>query len=182
MPSSTLMRHLHAVALGQREGMASVMFSDIVNSTSLAAALGDHHWAVTVRRHLTLVESIVKEGGGQVVKTLGEGAMSTFASASDALLVAQKIQIQNANERHEPQLVLRVGIDSGDVIQTEDDFFGSVANKAARIASVAAPGEIRVSEATLLLAGSRHEFQFDIALETELKGFDGNHLLYRLDW
>lgn len=168
--------------LGQREGMASVMFSDIVNSTALAAALGDHHWATTVRRHLALVGSVVEGGGGQVIKTLGDGAMSSFASSRDALRAARDIQLRNAAETHEPRLVLRIGIHSGDVIQTEDDFFGSVVNKAARIASAAAPGEIRVSEATRLLAGARREFRFDGAVETELRGFEGHHLLYRLGW
>ncbi len=84
--------------LDQRQGMATAMFSDIVGSSGLAAAMGDHMWAATVRKHLSLVECIVIEGGGQLIKTLGDGTMSTFASASDALTTAQEVQRQNAGK------------------------------------------------------------------------------------
>ena len=168
--------------LGQRDGMASVMFTDIANSSALAAAMGDHLWAATVRKHLALVERVVTEGGGRLVKTLGDGTMSSFASARDALTAAQEVQRQNATDPGEPALDLRIGIESGAVIQTVDDFFGSVVNKAARVTGAAAPGEIRVSEATQLMVGSRQEFRFADPVGTELRGFDGIHLLFRLDW
>lgn len=168
--------------LDQREGMASVMFSDIVNSTALANAMGDALWVVTVRHHLAFVEKLVTDAGGQLIKSLGDGTMSTFSSARVALEVAQKIQRENAKSTREPPLQLRVGIHSGDLIQTKDDFFGSVVNKAARVASVASPGEIRVSEATSLMAGSDLDFSYVDPVETELRGFQGSHMLFRLDW
>ena len=137
---------------------------------------------VTVRHHLAFVEKLVTDAGGQLIKSLGDGTMSTFSSARVALEVAQKIQRENAKSTREPPLQLRVGIHSGDLIQTKDDFFGSVVNKAARVASVASPGEIRVSEATSLMAGSDPDFSYVDPVETELRGFQGSHMLFRLDW
>jgi class 3 adenylate cyclase len=168
--------------LDQSEGMASVMFSDIVNSTALADAMGDNLWVATVRNHLALVERLVTKAGGQLIKSLGDGTMSTFSSARTALEVARQIQRQNAQSTREPPLQLRIGIHSGEVIQTKDDFFGSVVNKAARVASVAAPGEIRLSEASSLMAGSCPEFRFVDPVDTELRGFSGTHMLFRLEW
>jgi len=168
--------------LDQREGMASVMFSDIVNSTALANAMGDALWVRTVRHHLAFVEKLVTDAGGQMIKSLGDGTMSTFSSARVALKVAQKIQRENAALTREPSLQLRIGLHSGDLIQTKDDFFGSVVNKAARIANAASPGEIRVSEATSLMAGADPDLSQVDPIDTELRGFPGTHMLFRLDW
>ena len=168
--------------LDQREGMASVMFSDVVNSTALANAMGDALWVATVRHHLAFVEKLVTDAGGQMIKSLGDGTMSTFSSAAVAQATAQRIQRENATLDREPPLQLRIGIHSGNLIQTKDDFFGSVVNKAARIASSAAPGEIRVSDATSLMAGSDPDFSYVDPIDTELRGFQGSHMLFRLEW
>lgn len=169
-------------AYGQSEGMATIVFSDIVNSTALAGFTGDHLWTATVRKHLALVEGIVAEHGGQLVKSLGDGTMSSFRSVRDALTAARQIQRQNAASAGEPPLELRIGINSGDVVQTVDDFFGSVVNKAARTTGAAAPGEIRLTEATRLMVGTASEFSIVDPVETELRGFEGSHVLFRLGW
>ena len=166
--------------LDQTDGMATIMFSDIVNSSRLATAMGDRMWAATVRKHLALVEEIVTEHNGQVVKSLGDGAMSNFATARDALAAAAAIQRRNAAESGEPPLVLRIGLHCGDVIRTKDDFFGSVVNMAARISDVAGPGEIRVSDAVRLMAGEG--WAFEEPLQMPLKGLEGEHLLFRFGW
>jgi class 3 adenylate cyclase len=168
--------------LDQREGMATVMFSDVVNSTALANALGDTVWVATVRHHIALIEKLVTAAGGRLIKSLGDGTMSTFSSARVALRVAREIQRENAKSDREPPLQLRIGLHSGSLIQTGDDFFGSVVNKAARVASAATPGEIRVSEATSLMAGSGPDLSYVDPVDTELRGFGGTHLLFRLNW
>ncbi len=108
--------------------------------------------------------------------------MSTYSTAHGALEVAQKIQRENAASTREPPLQLRIGIHSGETIQTKDDFFGSVVNKAARIASAALPGEIRISETTSLMAGSGPDFKYIDPVDIELRGFEGSHMLLRLGW
>ena len=168
--------------LDQREGMASIMFTDIANSTAITSVLGDAVWAGAVRDHLAMVGAVVASQGGQLVKSLGDGTMSSFSSAREALAAAVEIQRRNADPKAEPPLSLRIGIHSGEVIQTEDDFFGTVVNKAARIAVVAAPEQIRVSDATRVMVGRSDEFEFADAVALALRGLEGEHLIYRLEW
>lgn len=166
----------------QTEGMASVMFTDIADSSALASALGDRMWAAVVQDHLTLVGDGIAAHGGRLVKSLGDGTMSTFATARAALSAAAAIQRANSASRTEPPLRLRIGVHTGDVVQTEDDFFGTVVNKAARIAAAAEPDEICVSEATRLLAGSGGDFRFSERFGAALKGLPGEHGLHRMAW
>ena len=168
--------------LDQREGMASVMFTDIANSSAIAEVLGDRVWAASVADHFDRVGAVIAAQGGQLVKSLGDGTMSSFASARAALGAAIAIQRQNAAAECEPPLTLRSGIHTGDVIQTRDDFFGTVVNKAARVAAAAGPDEIRVSEATRLMAGSAQGLRFADPMTVTLKGLEGDHLIHTLDW
>lgn len=163
-------------------GIASVMFTDIADSSSLAETLGDTKWSDVVRSHLALVSRLIEETGGSLVKSLGDGTLSAFPSVSAALRAAILIQHENAMLGQEPNLRLRVGIHTGDVVQTDDDFFGTVVNKAARVAAAAAPGDIRVSEATRVMVGGNKEFGFTDAASVPLKGLDGEHLIHRLEW
>ena len=80
-----------------------------------------------------------------------------------------------------PAISLRIGIHTGNVVQTDDDFFGSVVNKAARIVTLAAPGEIRVSDATQTKIGERDDFHFSEMTSVQLEGFEGKHVIYRLE-
>lgn len=165
----------------QTEGMATIMFTDIANSSRLAEALGDRIWAGAVRAHLDLVAEIIRENGGQLVKSLGDGTMSSFSSAASALRAATQIQRRNRATGREPRLRVRIGVHSGDVIQTADDFFGTVVNKAARIASAAGPGEILASDATRLMAGP-DRFAFETGQTAALRGLPGDHLVHHLAW
>lgn len=167
--------------LDQREGLATVMFTDIVNSSAIADLLGDIAWTNRVREHFDEVADIIAAEQGQLVKSLGDGTMSSFPSARRALQAARAIQRNNAESETEPPLSLRIGIHSGDVVQTDNDFFGTVVNKAARIAAAATAGEIRVSEATVLMAGDRAG-PYDEPSEVSLKGLSGQHKLLRLGW
>jgi len=75
-------------------GSATAMFTDIAGSTSLAEAVGDARWAALVLEHLKMIAAVVTEGGGQMVKTMGDGTMSAFASAGQAMSAASEIQKQ----------------------------------------------------------------------------------------
>jgi class 3 adenylate cyclase len=168
-------------ALDQREGFASVMFTDIVNSSRLASALGDRIWTSEVARHFDSLREIIENAGGQFVKSLGDGTMSSFPSADLALQAAQSI-LNVVTGSNGPAISLRIGLHSGDVVQTADDFFGTVVNKAARITALASPGTIMVSDATRTMMGGDTEFTFADPISVPLKGLDGEHLIHRLEW
>lgn len=169
------------IDLGQT-GMASVMFTDIVDSTSIAEAVGDRVWGAAVRRHLDEVSALIASGNGRVVKSLGDGTMSTFPSARKALATACDIQKAMAEDHREPRLPVRIGVHTGEIVDSGDDFFGSVINKAARIAAMAGPGEIRLSNATRVMVGTGGDFTFADPVTVSLKGLDGEHLVHRLEW
>ena len=168
-------------ALNQREGFASVMFTDIVNSSRLAEVMGDRLWSAEVARHFAALREIIEGAGGQFVKSLGDGTMSSFADPARALSAARDI-LRAGESTDGPAIALRVGIHSGDVVQTDADFFGSVVNKAARIAALAAPAEIRLSEATREMVADAAGLVFADPRRVPLKGFEGEHLIHRLEW
>jgi class 3 adenylate cyclase len=163
-------------------GIASVMFTDIANSSAIAEAVGDARWADTVQRHLTGVTGVITAHDGTLVKSLGDGTMSSFHSASAAMRAAQAAQTRLGKATEEPRLQMRIGIHTGDVVHAGGDFFGSVVNKAARITTRAAPGEIRVSDATRVMIGGADGFAFSDPARVALKGLEGEHLIYRLEW
>ncbi len=166
----------------QREGMASVMFTDIVNSSAIAEMLGDRVWTDAIQKHFELARDAIEAQGGTLVKSLGDGTMSSFPSARTALTAATEIQRRNAERPDEPCLQIRIGIHTGDVIQTDDDFFGTVVNKAARVAAAAAPGEVCVSDATQLLVSGQGDLTFGAPITVKLKGLPGDHTVYSLKW
>lgn len=165
-----------------QSGVASIMFTDIADSTTIAETIGDTRWTETVKRHLRLVESEIAHGGGHLVKALGDGVMSSFASTRAALAAAQAIQRANAGETTEPHLQIRIGLHTGELITSDSDHFGTVVNKAARIAALAAPGDIRVSDATRIMVGGANDFRFVDPVTVSLKGLEGEHAVYKLEW
>lgn len=169
-------------ALGQREGLASVMFTDIVNSSRLASAMRDRLWSAEISRHFGALRRIIESGGGQFVKSLGDGTMSSFSSARSALRAASTIQRAMDADTDGPAIALPVGIHTGEVVQTDEDLFGTVVNRAARIAAAAGAGDIMVSDETRALAGDDPDFRFLDPVTVRLKGFEGERLIHRIDW
>ena len=164
------------------EGAAVIMFTDIANSTEIANAVGDRDWAMAIGRQLDLQASAISKNDGALVKTLGDGSMSSFGAASGAMRAAIGIQSAAAESSDEPALKLRVGIHAGDLIRTEDDFYGTVVNKASRIKGLAQPNEILVSDAARAMVGESGEFNFGEPISVALRGIEGRHTVTDLRW
>lgn len=175
MQAAMAERHLFGV-----EGTATIMFTDIANSTSIAAFVGDRAWAGVIRRHFAQVQAIVESSDGVVVKTLGDGTMSSFPSARAAMQAALAIQQVVAEQGAEPAFQVRIGLHTGDVVQAEGDFFGSVVNKAARIAAITEPGAIFVSQEARATAREGAAFHFGPSRPVNLHGIGGEHFVSRL--
>ncbi len=167
-------------SLNQQEGFASIMFTDIVNSSRLASVMGDRLWSSEVAQHFAALRNHIEAAGGQFVKSLGDGTMSSFPDPTQALHAARAI-VQTTEQSDGPDIALRVGIHTGSVVQADDDFFGTVVNKAARIAAIAAPSEIRISDATRKMVGDTVDYRFGKATSVQLEGFEGEHLIHRLE-
>lgn len=161
-------------------GTATFVFTDIVDSTPLSLELGEQAWHAAITAHFESIEAVVESEGGSVVKTLGDGGMFVFDSGSAALRAAARIQ-RTVTESADPKMMVRVGVHTGDVVQTEDDYVGVTVAKAARVATAADGGQILVSTSTAGMVNSS-EFEFGSPITVELKGLQGSHQLQPLHW
>ena len=165
------------VPIGGVEGTATLMFTDIEDSTVLAQEMGDQLWSETIDDHDRFIVAAVEKHAGTVIKTLGDGALVAFGGARTALRCAGDLQAGFA----ERPFAVRIGIHAGDLVRTEDDVVGLTVNKAARIAAAAAGGQVVISAIVRELVGGTDEFSFGNPFLVELKGIEGVHELIPLD-
>jgi len=123
--------------------LRAVLIADIVSSTALYEALGNRAARERVAGCLEQLSSTVEGHGGLVVKSLGDGILATFPLEGEALPAAVGL-CEQAEERG---LQVRVGIHCGEVLEETRDVFGDAVNTAARIAALAKPSEILITEA-----------------------------------
>lgn len=155
--------------------LASILFTDIVDSTSEAVRLGPRAWADLVKEHNALSERVIDGYRGRLVKTTGDGAIGLFDSAERALRAGAEL-----GRRLEPVGIrVRAGVHTGEVEVVEGDVRGIAVHAAARIMSLAGPGEVWLSATVMELAADA-DLTFDDAGEHELKGIPGARRLYRL--
>ncbi len=124
-----------------------------------------------------------KAHGGSEVKTMGDGFMASFSSATKALecAIAMQRAFAEHNESAEEPIMVRVGLNAGEPIAEDEDLFGTAVNEAARITAAAKGGEILVSDVVRQLAKGK-DFLFADLGEAELKGFDEPVRLYEVRW
>jgi class 3 adenylate cyclase len=121
--------------------LATVVFTDIVDSTRLASELGDRRWRELLEEHQRLVRERLERFEGREVKTTGDGFLATFEGPTRAVECARAI----AEDLGAVGLQLRAGLHCGEVELMEDDIGGIAVHVAARIASLAEPGEVLAS-------------------------------------
>jgi class 3 adenylate cyclase len=156
--------------------LVTLLFTDIVGSTERAAAIGDSGWREVLAGHYRVVREILDRFHGREVKTAGDGFLAVFDGAVRAIKAA--VTIRDRSERD--GLSVRAGVHSGEVEVHGDDLHGLTVHEAARIASAAGPGEILVSEATRLHAGSS-VFRFESRGPFDLKGLPGQRILFAVE-
>ena len=167
---------------GERRVTRAFMFTDLVNSTPLVAALGDHAWQQLLQWHDRVLREIFREHHGHEIDHAGDGFFVAFDGADDALCCAQDIQRRLERHRREagfaPQV--RVGVHVDDALRVEDGYRGHGVHVAARIGAQAAGGEILVSRPTLEAAESH--FAAGEPRSVNLKGVDQPVTLAPLLW
>ena len=146
----------------------SLLFSDIEESTSLASRAGDTVWSDIVRRHFSDVGTIAETHSGSVVKTLGDGLMLVFERAADSVRAARAIQ-HAASKQAQPFRV-RIGINTGEALAIDGDFFGQAVTVAARVAGAASGNQTLVTEATKNSIGEVDGMVFGDPIVLQLKG------------
>jgi class 3 adenylate cyclase len=165
-------------------GLRTVLFTDVVNSTTLTQSLGDDAALAILGVHDTIVRDALSASGGREVKHTGDGIMASFISAAGAVRCA--IQIQRELDKHaqanpESPLKVRVGAAAGEPVEQNSDLFGSTVQLAARLCAHAEPDQILVSNAISELCIGKGLFFEDVG-EVILKGFTSPVRAHAAGW
>ena len=157
----------------RRPGAVTVLFTDLVDSTSLTQRLGDERAQEILRAHNLIVRRTLLEHGGTEVKHTGDGIMAAFGSASQAVEAALGMQARISREGAEDPakaFAVKVGINAGEPLEEEQDLYGTAVQLAARLCDCAAPGEVLVAAVVRDLCAGKG-FTFRERGMFELKGF-----------
>jgi class 3 adenylate cyclase len=153
--------------------LATVLFTDIVDSTRMAADLGDDRWRDVLERHQRAVRDALGRFKGREVKSIGDGFLATFDGPARAIHCAHAI----LRSSEPSELRMRAGLHTGECEVMGDDIGGIAVHIAARVSTQAEPDEVLVSRTVKdLVAGSGIEFT-DRGLH-ELKGVPEPWQLY----
>ena len=128
---------------GGARGLGAVLFTDIVGSTAVAAELGNARWGELVARHHRLIRRELRRFGGQEIDTAGDGFFATFERPVDAIRCA----VAATDAVRGLGIEIRAGVSFGELETVGSKPGGLVVNTAARVMSVAGPGEVLVPAA-----------------------------------
>jgi len=155
--------------------LATILFTDIVDSTGKAVAYGPGRWRQLVASHNEIAERVIDRHGGRLVKTTGDGVIALFDSAERAVFAAA--QLTESVRRLEIQI--RSAVHSGEVEPALNDVRGVAVHAAARMMALGQPGDVILSATVRdIIDGSEIEVE-DFGAR-ELRGLPGKRQLYRL--
>jgi len=170
------------VASGRVERrLAAVLAADVAGYSRLMGA-DEVGTARTLREHRAVTDALVAKHGGRIVKTAGDGVLLEFPSVVDAVECAAAVQAVMAERNEgvpaERRMLLRIGINLGDILIEGDDILGDGVNIAARIENECEPGGIYLSDDAFRQVRGKISLAFDDLGERSLKNIDRPVRLY----
>jgi len=163
--------------------LAAVLAADVVGYSRLMEQDEAGTLATLKERRKGILKPLVGEHHGRIVKVMGDGVLVEFASAVNAVACAVELQkrMASANDRpEERRIVLRMGINVGDLIVEGGDLYGDGVNIAARLQAMAEPGEIYVSQIVLDHVKNRVELKFENLGERTVRNIAEPVRVYRI--
>jgi class 3 adenylate cyclase/pimeloyl-ACP methyl ester carboxylesterase len=159
--------------VGLTSTLASIVFTDIVNSTRSQASVGDRAWSSVIQSHDAIVRLALARWRGREIDTAGDGFYATFDGPSRAVRCALEI----VSGVRDLGIEVRAGVHTGECEEVDGKFQGIAVTTGARICSLASASQVLVSQTVKdLVAGSGLTFQG--AGEYELKGLPDSWRLY----
>jgi class 3 adenylate cyclase len=156
--------------------LATVLFTDIVDSTKQAAELGDRQWRDLLERHHSLIRGELNHFRGQEIDTAGDGFFATFDGPARGIRCACAIRDDISNLG----ITIRAGLHTGECELMEDKVSGIAVHIGARVMEKADPGEVLVSSTVKdLVAGSG--LQFNDRGKYDLKGIPGEWRIFLVE-
>src|SRR6476660_600451 len=156
--------------------LAAILAADVVGYSRLMGADEEGTLAALKRHREAVFDPAVAAHHGRIVKLIGDGVIAEFGSVVDAVNCALSVQRSSAGtpdqSASQPAIVLRIGINLGDVIIEGDDIYGDGVNIAARLEPLAEPGGICVSSIVNESVGNRIDVRFQDGGEISVKNID----------
>jgi class 3 adenylate cyclase len=161
----------------------TVLFTDIEAHTEMLQRLGDESARAVLRDHERITRDALRAHGGTEIKTMGDGFMASFDSATRAVHCAIDLQIAFAsrNKNAAEPIRVRVGLNAGEPIAEDDDLFGATVTIASRIMGCGKGGDILVSDVVRGLVAGKG-FMFSDRGDVVLKGFEDPVHVYLVRW
>jgi class 3 adenylate cyclase len=172
-----------SLSVGQTEGTVTIMFTDVEGSTNLLSTRGFTESHEIMKAYESIIDEKVAEHAGRRIKGLGDGLMVSFGSSRHGVECALEIQkaiAEYSKQNPERKIRIRIGINTGEVVEEAGDIFGSAVNVAARVAGKAKGGEILVSDVVRILVGPVREINFDYKGAYKLKGFPDRWRIHKV--
>jgi class 3 adenylate cyclase len=135
----------------------TIVFTDLEGHTEMMQRLGDERGRDVLRAYEQLTRDALRAHGGTELKTLGDGFMASFPSATRALQFAAALQGTVAAHAHlgGETLRVRVGVNAGEPIAEDNDLFGTAVILAARVAAAAVGGQVLVADVVRQLVAGK---------------------------
>jgi class 3 adenylate cyclase len=165
-------------------GIRTILFTDIVGSTTLTRKLGDEAAMELLAVHDKIVRDALADLGGREVKHLGDGIMASFVSAASAVKCASRVQREIAKhnaEKRDRAFKVRAGVAAGEPVERHNDLFGVTVQLAARLCSHADAEQVLVSNVVAELCEGK-VLAFEDLGELDLKGFDHPVRAHTVAW
>ncbi len=166
----------------------SFVFTDLKSSTEMYETLGDSKAFYLVKEHFKIMEQVVSEFDGGVVKTIGDAVMAVFQTAEQALRAArsmvERFEVYNAEHQTQNQIIVKIGIHSGPCIAVtlndRIDYFGTSVNIAARVQGLSDGRTVMVSDSVFREAHPEDNphWQWE-RFETSLKGLKDRYTVHK---
>ena len=172
-----------SLAVGQTEGTVTIMFTDVEDSTRMLSQRGFTESHEIMKAYESIIDEKVAEHAGRRIKGLGDGFMISFGSVRHGVECALDIQRaigEYSKQNPERKIRIRIGLNTGEVVEEGGDIFGAAVNVAARVAGKARGGEVLVSEVVRQLVGPMAEMQFTVRGRFKLKGFPDRWRLHQV--
>ncbi len=171
-----------SAARAQAQGIVCIMFTDLVGSTQMTHERGDYGAQEIVRIHNAIVRTALASHHGKEVKHTGDGIMASFSTAPNAVRAA--IDIRDSLSKHNARedalpVRVRMGLNAGEAVQEEDDFFGTTVQLAARVCDKAGEGEVFITDNVRELSKTQG-IGFEEAGKYEMKGVPEPMTLFRV--
>ncbi len=163
----------------------SIMFTDVKGYTAFSAKASLSEVMSMLKQHDEILKPVFEKYGGEALKKIGDAFLVVFENHNNSILAAIEIQRQlerfNQNVPEERQLAIRIAVNTGSVIRTENDVLGDSVNLASRLEGVGDAFEIIISDNTYAVIDQKI-FEIEPYGEHTLKGIDRKVKSYKVKW